>query len=130
MENYIIIIIAAIVLVIRAIETGKRKATPQPQNGKPAVPNNLLEMIKELGVQPPAPQPVESIIESEIIKTPEENYMYEFTANEEGGSMFKSSNLKSNAEEKKAAKSNTVKNERFSLKKAVIYSEILNRKYI
>ena len=129
MENYIIII-AAIVLVIRAIETGKRKATPQPQNGNVAVPNNLLEMIKELGVQPPVPQPVESIIESEIIETHDENYMYGFTANEEGGSMFKSSNLKSNAEEKKTAKSSIIKSKRFSLKQAVIYSEILNRKYI
>jgi len=116
-----------VIWVVGFAGKSKRKVIPQPQNKEPLVPNNLLEMIKVLGVQPPPLQPVDKV---EIIEEPEENHLYGFTAYEEGGSILKGNVLRSESDLKKINKSDTIKDERFSLRKAIIYSEILNRKYI
>ena len=129
MENYIVIILTIIILIAGAVGRNKRKITLQPQGEEPFIPSNPWGIMEELRVQPPIPQPVKNIIERiEIMDTPEKNPLYGFTAKEEGGSILKDSILKSELNLKKTNTSDNIKE--FSLKEAVIYSEILNRKYI
>ena len=131
MEDYIVLILTVFILIVGAVGKSKRKIIPQPQNEEPVVPDNIWEMMKELGVQQPAPQPVENVIEKvEIMEAPKENQFYGFTAKEEGGSILKYNIFKRELNLKKTNISEIKKGEQFSLRKAIIYSEILNRKYI
>ena len=130
MEDYIVIILTIIILIFGAVGRNKKKIALQPQNKEPFASDDFWGVIEELGIQPTTPQPVEKLNEKiEIIKEPEKNRFYGFTAEEEGGSILKNSIFKSELNRKKT-KRDTIKNKRFSLREAVIYSEILNRKYI
>jgi uncharacterized protein YneF (UPF0154 family) len=129
MEDYIVIILTIIILIVGAVGRNKRKNIEQPANDEPAVSDNLWGLMDELGLQP-TQQQIETIEEQvEIIRDPYENPSYDFTAKEEGASAFKNKEQKKAAQSDKIKKEENIKSERFSLRKAVIYSEILNRKY-
>jgi hypothetical protein len=129
MEDYIVIILTIIILIVGAVGRNKRKNIEQPANDEPAVSDNLWGLMDELGLQP-MQQQIETIEEQvEIIRDPYENPSYDFTAKEEGASAFKNKEQKKAAQSDKIKKEENIKSERFSLRKAVIYSEILNRKY-
>jgi len=128
MEDYIVIILTVIILIFGAVGRNKKKIALQPQNKEPFESDDFWEVIEELGMQQPVPQRVGSYTEKvEIINAPEKKSFNEFTAKKEKSSILKNSivNAKLDINE-----NNTVKNKRFSLREAVIYSEILNRKYI
>ena len=128
MEDYIVIILMAIILIFGAIGRSKKKVIPQPQNEEPIEHDDFWGMMEELEVQPPTPQPVKKV---EFMKVPKVNPVYGFIAKEEGVSILKDRILKSESDIKKTNKSNIIKkDDKFSLRKAIIYSEILNRKYI
>jgi hypothetical protein len=125
MKDYIIILLVIAVYIVQIIRKNKRTVVLQPQKEEPTVPADFFEMLESMEIQPVISQPAENIknIRAEM---PAENPFYEFTANEEGGSILK--DIKSNLNAEKTGK--TMIGKRFPLRKAVIYNEILNRKYI
>jgi ABC-type transporter lipoprotein component MlaA len=129
METYIVIILTVIIFIISAVGKNNRKIILQQQNDEPYEPYNNRETTEEPVAYQSIYKPVDNSIEyKESIKAPEEKTFYRFTPNEEGGSISRNSILKNELNLKKTNKD--IKDRKFSLKKAVIYSEILNRKYI
>jgi hypothetical protein len=130
MENYIVIILTVIIFIISAVGKNKRKIILQQQNYEPYVSDNDWETTEEPITSQSIYRPVDNFIEDTGIteEVHEENPFYKFTPNEEGGSIPTNSILKNELNLKKT--NNSIKVGKFSLKKAVIYSEILNRKYI
>jgi len=123
MEDYIVIILTIIILVFGAIGRSKRKIPPQPQTQEPLESDDFWGVMEELGIPQPAPQRVVRNTEKvKIISVPEKRV----TVKKEESSMLKNNvvNAKLGINE-----DNTAKSKRFSLREALIYSEILNRKY-
>ncbi len=132
MEDYIVIILTIIILIVGAVGRNKKKIAQQSEFEEPHEPeNNLWDIMEELGVQSPIPKTAENRInEIEIVEMSTENPYHSFSADEEGGSYIKDKILRNEMKIEKPENSEYPKKERFSLKKAIIYSEILNRKYI
>jgi hypothetical protein len=126
MDDLIVIILTLIILVVGIIGQSKKKKQTTPVTENRKSPGNIWELIQqEMEPQYNIPEP-EFVEEKEVeeIVEPVKQVPYQFTAKNEGVSEIK----------KGAHVENTIKEqikkEKFSLKKAVIYSEILNRKYI
>jgi len=128
MDDLIVIILTLVVVVFGLYGQMKKKKQiqPVPQEGQEQ-PENIWEMIqREMNpVPPPAPQPeieeLEFVNSKEQVKQPE----YKFEPKNEGSSEIKEEVMAV----KPTSKYRKIAGEEFSLRKAVIYSEILNRKY-
>ena len=130
MDDLVVIILTLIVAVIGIIgQTKKRKTTgqpPQTQTGKS--PQNFWDMLESqmdpemqsVEMDPDFPE------EDEQVDVVPETIEYKFEAINEGISEFK----EIDDQEIQVNDTSKAKKEKFPLKKAVIYSEILNRKYI
>ncbi|QGY43870.1 hypothetical protein GM418_09435 [Maribellus comscasis] len=134
MDDLIVIILTLIVAVVGTIGQIKKKKQPQPESGteEQNSSDNFWDVLEDFGDKPSNPKPGETEYEPETIEEkPIVNQQYTFKAENEGKDsvLKKTSSIKNGIkqnleEEKKENISNT-----FSLRKAVIYSEILNRKY-
>lgn len=136
MDDLVVLILTLIIVVLGAIAQFKKKK-PAPNNGSQQsnsqdfwdILTGEQEFVPE---QPkitpePEPMPAKQIPAEPMSQTPE----YTFTAENEGVSdLTKAPDLTQQSlysqEEDKKAKTDT---EKFSLRKAIIYSEIINRKY-
>lgn len=129
MENYIVIILIIVVFVISAAGRTGNKAAPGEKKPAPAAPNAGLNIIEQFLMQQTTPHPAGNTAEEmEITDAPPNNPPHTFTAGEEGGSIQK--NQVKNTEPGRKKTTGAAGHRQFSLKKAVINSEILNRKYI
>ncbi|MCG6189138.1 hypothetical protein [Maribellus maritimus] len=134
MDDLIVIILTLIVAVVGAIGQIKKKKQQQTDPGteEQNSSDNFWDVLEDFGVQTTKPEPKEPEYEPATIEEkPVKKRQYTFNAENEGkDSVFKKTSsikneIKQNLEEEKKENiSNT-----FSLRKAVIYSEILNRKY-
>lgn len=127
MDDIVVIMLALLVAVIGIVsQSKKRKVTSQqPKTGNP--PQNIWDLLEaQMAPEPQkyAPEP-EQEPDDEIIDTVPETPGYDFNAKNEGKSVLKE-NAESSISAEEIKKS---KKEKFPLRKAVIYSEILNRKY-
>ena len=133
MDDLLIIILTLVVAVIGAFGRKKKKEANQSQSaGGTQQPQDFWDMFMNQGEQQQK-QP-QFIYEDEPEEAPEEKIVvekkgrpkYSFSAEEEGKSDIKEELIKSLDSERKKVQ---IEGEDFSLRKAVIYSEILNRKY-
>lgn len=133
MDDLLVIILTLIIAGVGALGQIKKKkemqqpAAPQPQ---PQPDEDIWEFIQskheEQGQRVPATQTYEEPVMPESVL---DNYTkpeaYQFVAEQEGASSIKD-RMEPVITQKRVRKNKVD----FSLKKAVIYSEILNRKYV
>ena len=131
MDDLIIIILTLVILVIGAFGQMKKKRVPQTENQQPGKPMDFWDFLEMNDKAPEnentVPQPTETIEEVNIPKAEPAAMEVDF---EEGSPVFENKinpTEEMGMQEKNSKKSKLM--ESFSLKKAVIYSEILNRKY-
>jgi hypothetical protein len=130
MDDLVVIILTLLIAGAGAIGQMKKKkpATTIPA-GQAKQPANIWELFNE-EVFPQILQPElepENYLEAEPESIPYENEQgYKFEAKNEGGIII------NNEIKPEPTINNEIKNKKevFSLRKAVIYSEILNRKYV
>ncbi len=127
MDDFVVIILTLIVAVIGLVSQARKKKNAQQKPQENNSPQNFWEAIqREMNPEPQIPEQeyVENDYEDmeEEVSVPE----YKFEAREEGSSDIVQKKVVVKLPVKKPRK---VAGEKFSLKKAVIYSEILNRKY-
>ena len=123
----IIVIILTLIFIVASIfgQRKKRPPVPESETEKPSAGDNFWDMLNEewkeaTQPEPPAQQkPVEKPVQMNMKKTP-----YSFEAQKEG-----TRTITREPEQPKEATRKFIK-KKFSLKEAVIYSEILNTKYI
>ena len=129
MENYIVIILMVIIFIASTVGKSKEKVILQQQNTEPDTPDNNRDTISESETVQSVYQPAYNFVKNRgSMKVLEEDNFYSFTPKEEGGSVSRDSISNKESNIKQTVKD--IKARKFSLKKAVIYSEILNRKYI
>jgi hypothetical protein len=128
MDDLVVIILTLIIAGVGVLgQMKKKKQASTTPVGQAKQPENIWDLFKEEAFpQILQPEP-EYYMEEEPESIPYENEQgYKFEAKNEGGIIIKNEvkpqpAIKDSIPEKK---------EVFSLRKAVIYSEILNRKYI
>lgn len=128
MDDLIVIILTLIIAGAGAIGQMKKRKQATSVPGKQKNPENIWDLFKE-EVFPQTPQTEQEYYmdEEEPESIPYENEQgYKFEAKNEGGAII-NNEVKTKPAIKDSIKE---KNDGFSLRKAVIYSEILNRKYI
>ena len=131
MDDLVVIILTLVILVIGVLGRTKKTQIQRPESKQPGNPMDFWDFF-EMKDEIPASENInsiqtetsqeEDIIEDEpvVINIPEE----------EGSTVFEDKTIpvdKMEKKEKSALKSKLL--ESFSLKKAIIYSEIINRKY-
>lgn len=126
MDDLIVIILTLLIAGAGAIGQLKKNkqmpvATEEPKNTE-----NIWDLFREETLLPELnTEPEYFKVEQEESEPYENEQGYKFEANTEGGTIIEKK-LNIQAAKKETA---TKKKERFPLRKAVIYSEILNRKY-
>lgn len=128
MDDIIVIILTLLVAVFGALNQQRKKKAAQnsaPEQSKQ--PTGFWDMIMDnQAVQEEViPEYDDQATVVEKYPEPEVTPKYEFVPSSEGSSDVKAE-IKAVSKEKSAV---TVDGEKFSLRKAVIYNEILNRKY-
>ena len=135
MEDLIVIILTLIIGAIGALgHIKKKRAADQELNKLPRNPNDPMEEHHEYdhAFEPhqweDEAQEEEIILEEETLHEAEGiKHPYHFKAEDEGGSVFQDD--LTGSKELKLKEKIRKRTVGFSLRKAVIYSEILNRKY-
>ncbi|MEN8115574.1 MAG: hypothetical protein ABFS16_01265 [Bacteroidota bacterium] len=126
MDDLIIIILTLIIAAVGAIGQIKKKRKPQPASENKSSGQDFWDMLTDEADYPKEPKQRTIIEEPDVIdKVPEKKPVYQFSARNEAKSEIKEE-LKTVLEKEKSP---IKEEEKFSLRKAVIYSEILNRKY-
>lgn len=124
----IIVLILTLIFIVAGIfgQMKKRQAANQPQPESQPKEDDFWELLKE-GWDETGKQVEKTQTAGENFKkVPVQQKEYQFKAENEGERLIKESSVKSmrNFDRRKETKKN-----KFPLKEAVIYSEILNRKY-
>ncbi|MFV0269840.1 MAG: hypothetical protein ACK5HT_22190 [Draconibacterium sp.] len=132
MDDLIVIILTILVAVVGALNQRKKKREARASASQEAVqPADFWEMIMQQEERPPVYQTVpqeEDDLYDEVVDTvPEPKPVYQFKAEAEGSSEMVEVKKILRREAKKPV---MVDGEEFSIRKAIIYSEIMNRKYI
>lgn len=134
MDDIVVIILTIVIAVVGALSQRKKRQQMEAAKKNPGSPSkqpmDIWEILRE---QSTAKHPfdeedepdVESWEEKPVDTVPEAKPTYQFVAKNEGRSDIKET-IK---EEPKRKHRVLIDGEKFSLRKAVIYSEIMNRKY-
>ena len=131
MDDIVVIILTVLVAIIGvAGQRKKRRDLQEPGKTQPQSPVDFWGLLQEQGKIEDPYSEYGSVTEEEeemIDTVPEQKPAYQFKTENEG-----SSGIVEQMKEKPSDKKSKVfiDGERFSLRKAVIYSEIMNRKYI
>lgn len=136
MDDLIAVILTLIIAGAGALGQIKKKKQMPVATEEPKNPENIWELFREENLLPELKTEPDytEIVEDESVlykyeqpeSIPYDNEQdYKFEANNEGGTLI-SQELQSNPV---TTKEISKKKEKFPLRKAVIYSEILNRKY-
>lgn len=126
MDDLIVIILTLLIAGAGAIGQIKKKKQIPAAAEEPKNPENIWDLFREETLLPELKTEPEYMEVEQQESEPYENEQgYNFAANDEGGAL-----IKKEINIQPAVKKTIQKNkEEFSLRKAVIYSEILNRKY-
>ena len=131
MEDYFVIILTLVIAVVGALNRKKKKKAPKIPVAEGVEQSSdfwdtILNQQEEELVEEPIADYIESEPVAEKYKQAVEKQKYSFTAaNEE------MSNIPDKTKAKPRRKRKVmIEGEEFSLRKAVIYSEIMNRKYL
>ena len=124
MDDIVVLILTLLIVVLGAIGQIKKKKPVQPNANQNNNSDSFWDLLQGKPEMAPEPEfiPREEPVPTEI--TPEESE-YKFVPSNEGGTNIKMEFVENLKEEKKEK----VLDENFSLRKAIIYSEIINRKY-
>lgn len=127
MDDLVVVILTLLIAGAGAIGQMKKKKQMPVESGEPKTPEDIWELIKaEAFPQKQYKEPVFTKIVKEEPQLSVNEQGYKFEAKNEGGML-----LKKEIKVQPPVTKNTIKSKpNFSLRKAVIYSEILNRKYI
>jgi hypothetical protein len=127
MDDLVVIILTLLIAGAGAIGQIKKKKQIPVSPGEQKNPNDIWDLFRQEPFNPVIKTEPEYINVEEEESEPYENEQgYQFEAINEGGVLI-NNDLNANPKPGEVIPN---KNERFSLRKAVIYSEILNRKYI
>ena len=132
MDDLLIIILTLLVALVGAFGRKKKRNAAQPlSTGTAKQPQDFWDMFTQEESRPQQTYPVEEYEEElpeekVVIEKVVEKPKYQFKAEEEGKSDIREEMKKTLNPEQKKVK---IDGEEFSLRKAVIYREILNRKY-
>lgn len=137
MDDLIVIILTLIIAVVGVIGQIKKKKQPQPESeeNQQKTTDDFWDFLDDLGSENPqnniAPVETEAEIEPESIQEKViEQPKYTFRARNKGqNSIFDKDYIKDEIKDQANEKEEEKISDTFSLRKAVIYSEILNRKY-
>ncbi len=126
MDDLIVIILTLVIAFAGVFGQMKKKKQANPVPGEQSNPENIWDLFKE-EVFPETLQPEPEYYPGEQPESvPYENEQgYKFNAHNEGGQII-NSDAKTESATKDLIREKKIG---FSLRKAVIYSEILNRKY-
>jgi hypothetical protein len=126
MDDLIVIILTLLIAGAGAIGQIKKKKQIPVAGEEPKNPENIWDLFREETLLPELKTQPEYFETDQQESEPYENEQgYNFTANNEGGIL-----IKNEVKMQPVVKETAVKRkEKFPLRKAVIYSEILNRKY-
>ncbi|KAF0237546.1 MAG: hypothetical protein FD181_1784 [Prolixibacteraceae bacterium] len=126
MDDLIVIIMTILIAGAGAIGQLKKKKQIPVAAEEPKNPENIWDLFREETLLPERNTGHEYFEMGQQESEPYENEQgYNFAATDEGGTL-----IKKEVKIQPVVKRTTQKNkEKFSLRKAVIYSEILNRKY-
>lgn len=134
MDDIVVIILTLIVALFGVLNKKKKKTPGGTTQGAQSESNNIWDLIMNGDNEPEESlqefaEPVAVAKENENI---EEKQKFGFSAQNEGVSVFKPEKTEAIKETKatlKRRKKVLIEGEEFSLRKAIIYSEIMNRKY-
>jgi len=127
MDDLVVIILTLLIIVLGVVGQIKKKRPAQPNVSKNNSSGDFWDLLEgepefvpkqPQFAPPPEPEPVDEM--------PEEKPEYKFKPGNEGKTSIKRDLIENLKEEKKEK----IMDEKFSLRKAIIYSEIINRKYI
>jgi hypothetical protein len=126
MDDLVVIILTLLIAGAGLIGQLKKKKENPLAAGEPKNPENIWDLLREETLMPELKTRPEYFEMDQEESEPYENEQgYKFEANDEGGKL-----IKNEIKIQPVAKVTTQKRkEKFPLRKAVIYSEILNRKY-
>jgi hypothetical protein len=119
----VIVIILTLIFIIASIFGQKKKRKAQPETEQQPKGDNFWDMLNEQwkGAQQPAASPQQKPVEQQ--QTVADAQPYTFDAKSEGARIV------TKKQEKAKTTIRKVQKKKFPLREAVIYSEILNRKY-
>lgn len=127
MDDLVVVILTLLIAGAGAIGQMKKKKQIPAETGEPKTPEDIWELIKaEAFPQKHYSEPAFKEIEKEESVPYVNEQGYKFEAKNEGGLLVKNDMKAQSPVAKNTAKEKI----KFPLRKAVIYSEILNRKYI
>lgn len=127
MDDLIVVILTLLIAGAGAIGQMKKKKQLPVETEEPKTPENIWELLRgETFTQKPYNAPVFDEIEKEESDPYINEQGYKFEAKNEGG-LLVNTETKVQSPDVKITTKNKAK---FPLRKAIIYSEILNRKYI
>lgn len=126
MDDILVIILTLIVAVIGALGQRKKKTNKTQPAGAQNESSDFWDVIMGQEEQVEMRPEMEEIQETEEPVKPDPKPAYQFAVQNEGTSDIKEEEDKKVKVEKRRI---LVEGEEFSLRKAVIYHEILNRKY-
>ncbi len=124
----IIVIILTLIFIVASIfgQMKKRQAANQPQPESQPKEDDFWELLKEGWDETGKPEVKAQSAGEKLSEVPVQQKEYKFKAENEGERLIQKSSVKNvrNFDRQKETKKS-----KFPLKEAVIYSEILNRKY-
>lgn len=130
MDDIVVIIITILIAVLGALSQRKKRQAAQAQGStQQQKPFDFWEMLNDQGATEDPYQhfdPEPEIEEEPVDVVPEKKPVYQFVASVEGSSDIADNQMKAPVRTKRKV---FVDGEKFSLRKAVIYHEIMNRKY-
>ena len=133
MDDIVVIILTILVVVIGALSQRKKRQQMEAAKKNPGAPTrqpiDIWEILREQSTaKHPFDEEDEPVVENwekPIDTVPETKPAYQFNAKNEGQSDIRESTLEAPKRKHRVL----IDGEKFSLKKAIIYSEIMNRKY-
>jgi hypothetical protein len=132
MDDLIVIILTLIVLVAGAFGQMKKKKPAVPVPGQPQSPGDFWDFFDEKPDVQPFTVGTSGLEEQihEKVNAREEKHDYEFVAQNEGGSLLSTEVTQIETAADIQNRPSRFALNKFSLRDAVIYNEILNTKYI
>lgn len=129
MEDYFVIILTLVIAVVGALNRKKKKKAPNVPLAEDAQSgNDLWDLIMNEEQDPITEMYEEELVPEPIVEErtePSKRQVYSFNASNEGKSVVEETPVLKKTKKRKTL----IAGEEFSLKKAVIYSEVMNRKY-
>jgi hypothetical protein len=127
MDDLVVIIITLVIAGFGVLGQIKKQKQNQSTPIEEDAPEDIWEMLKKQ-MNPPVDEMQQEMYEEPVLEEPLDSYKapsYSFDVKEEGISTINDGKISAGLDKENAGKTK----KSFSLRDAVIYSEILNRKY-